>query len=401
MTNILKSPGPNGAASLNGNGKLLEPRLTKTELEDKTGLVGDTPIMQDLQNKILLVAKTNLNVLLIGEPGTGKELVAKAIHSNTSKKSGQHSVPFVIVNCPAILETLIESELFGYTRGSFTGASPSGHSGKLRMANGGTIFFDEISALELGVQAKLLRFMQEREISMIGSTTNEKISARTISATNKNLRKMVEDSKFRSDFHDRLNEFAIILPNISQRTEDIPRLVQHFTEKHKPPAMELLGIAPEVVEFLQSKKFSGNIRELEHCVKSAVQMEFATAVTKGDTDKGNVLGLRYIEVHNFAEAPKDTTLPKENALPVGGKVPLWLNANGDGFFAAEHGLTLHETVEKQLFMALLRRHDGNRRLAAKVMGISYRTSTTLSNKYGLGEMSAGLKYRSNGESNGS
>ena len=230
------------------------------------GMVGRSRPMQDVIKTAELVARTKSTVLITGETGTGKELVARAIHY----KSAQREMPLIKVNCAAIPETLLESELFGHVRGAFTGATNS-KKGKFALADGGSIFLDEIGTMSGSLQAKLLRVLQEREFEPLGSERTQKVDVRVIAATNRDLRQMVADGRFQEDLYYRLNVIPIHIPPLRERREDIPALVEHFIAKHAQRAGKRIdGVAPGVLETLRGAEWPGNVRELENTVERAV-----------------------------------------------------------------------------------------------------------------------------------
>src|SRR3954454_11303611 len=230
------------------------------------GIVGRSRRMQDVINTAQLVAKSKSTILITGETGTGKEMVARAIHYH----SAQREMPLIKVNCAAIPETLLESELFGHTRGAFTGAATN-KKGKFALADGGTIFLDEIGTMSPALQAKLLRVLQEREFEPLGSERTQKVDVRVIAATNRDLRQMVSDGRFQEDLYYRLNVIPIHIPPLRERREDIPVLVEHFIAKHSQRAGKRIdGVEPGVLEALQSADWPGNVRELENTMERAV-----------------------------------------------------------------------------------------------------------------------------------
>jgi DNA-binding NtrC family response regulator len=230
------------------------------------GLVGRSRRMQDVIRTAEIVASTKSTVLITGETGTGKEMVARAIHYH----SAQREMPLIKVNCAAIPETLLESELFGHVRGAFTGATTS-KKGKFALADGGTIFLDEIGTMSQALQAKLLRVVQEREFEPLGSERTQKVDVRVIAASNRDLRQMVADGRFQEDLYYRLNVIPIHIPPLRDRREDIPLLVDHFVAKHARRAGKRIeGLATGVLEQLQAAEWPGNVRELENTVERAV-----------------------------------------------------------------------------------------------------------------------------------
>lgn len=229
-------------------------------------IIGNSRQIKELKETIRRIAVNNSTVLIRGETGTGKELVAHAIHIESPRRYG----PFIQVNCAAIPEHLLESELFGYEEGAFTGAKKGGQVGKFQLAHGGTIFLDEIGDMSLSLQAKLLRVLQEREIERLGGTTTTPVNVRVIAATNTNLEELIAKGRFREDLFYRLNVVSLNLPPLRDRMEDLPLLVQHFCEKFQQEfCLECAGLSPEVWEVLRCYRWPGNVRELEHVLERA------------------------------------------------------------------------------------------------------------------------------------
>jgi DNA-binding NtrC family response regulator len=238
----------------------------RDEQFDHYGIVGRSRAIQDVVRTARVVAQSRSTVLIVGETGTGKELVARAIHD----WSAQREMPLVRVNCAAIPETLIESELFGHVRGAFTGAVGN-KKGRFALADGGTIFLDEVGNISLTVQAKLLRVLQEREFEPLGSERTVQVDVRVIAATNRDLRALVAEERFQQDLYYRLNVIPIAMPPLRDRREDIPLLVEHFIRRHSGRAGKRIdGISPQAMAALTDAPWPGNVRELENAVERAV-----------------------------------------------------------------------------------------------------------------------------------
>jgi len=230
-----------------------------------SGMVGKNPSMRQVYELIEKVAPTPASVLITGESGTGKELVAKAIHMNSPREPH----PFITVNCAALAETLLESELFGHEKGAFTGAA-SMRKGRFELANQGTIFLDEIGEIPLPLQAKLLRVLQEKSFERVGGSTTLKVDVRIISATNKDLKEEVQQGRFREDLFYRLNVIHVALPALRDRMDDMPILVEHFVKKcARNLGNEKLEISPEALRLLLTLPWEGNVRELENTIERA------------------------------------------------------------------------------------------------------------------------------------
>jgi DNA-binding NtrC family response regulator len=242
-----------------------------TELREKLqkqfdfhGILSKSPRMHDVFELISHVAQTISTVLIFGETGTGKELVARAIHDSSPRRDH----PFVAVNCAALPESLLESELFGHEKGAFTSAVGQ-RKGRFELAHGGTIFLDEVGEIPLAMQAKLLRVLQERRFERIGGTQTVEVDVRVIAATHRDLLRLAKDGKFREDLYYRLNVVKIDLPLLHERPEDIPLLASHFVQKFGRPGTALKTIAPEAMESLLQHRWPGNIRELENAIERA------------------------------------------------------------------------------------------------------------------------------------
>jgi transcriptional regulator with PAS, ATPase and Fis domain len=247
-----------------------ENRKPKTEKKtmtfDLSGIIGQSPPMREVLELLTLAAPSDATVLLLGETGTGKEVIAQAIHRN----SYRWEAPFVVVNCAAIPETLLESELFGHERGAFTGANVR-KLGRFSMAHQGTLFLDEIGELPIAIQAKILRVLQAREFEPLGGTRTLKVDVRIIAATNRPLESEVREGRFREDLYYRLNVIAITLPPLRERLEDLPLLANYFLERYnRKNNRQVKGIAPEVMKIFREYLWPGNIRELENIIERGV-----------------------------------------------------------------------------------------------------------------------------------
>jgi DNA-binding NtrC family response regulator len=250
---------------------LLENIYLRQELQEKYGfhnIVGKSKKMQEIYRIISKVAMTDSTVLIYGQSGTGKELIARAIHFNSPRRDKQ----FVPVDCAVLSENLLESELFGHVRGSFTGAVTT-KPGLFEVADGGTVFLDEVGNISLAIQAKLLRVLQEREFTPVGGTKAKKIDIRLIAATNKDLEKMIKEETFREDLYYRLNIVPIPLPSLKERQEDISLLAVHFLKKYAEEMEKTIkGFTPEAMEKLVRYPWPGNVRELENVIERTVVM---------------------------------------------------------------------------------------------------------------------------------
>jgi len=255
-----------------------ENRRLQTEIEERyrfDNIIGKSKEMREIYATIAQIAERNSTVLIHGESGTGKELVARAIHYNSPRRNK----PFVAVNCAAIPETLIESELFGHEKGAFTDAQ-NRRIGHFELAHQGTLFLDEVSELSLPTQAKILRSLQEREFVRVGGSKTIQVDVRLISATNKNLEEMMGRGSFRSDLYYRINVVPLTIPPLRQRKEDIPLLIQHFLEKHAGPGKQKISM--EAMEILAAYDWPGNVRELENIIERIVVLSCTDIVTPND-----------------------------------------------------------------------------------------------------------------------
>jgi two-component system response regulator PilR (NtrC family) len=250
----------------------------RRELRRLTGLdniIGQSPKMRAIFELIQTVAPQTSRVLITGESGTGKELVARAIHENSARAQA----PFITINCGAFPESLLESELFGYMKGAFTGANDNRH-GLFQAANGGTLFMDEIGNMSLTMQVRLYRVLQEGKVRPIGSTEESDVDVRIIAATNKDFEKEIAEGRFREDLYYRLSVIPVQLPSLRERKEDIPLLARHFLEKfRKIMEKPIEGISPEAVRKLEAYDWPGNVRELENTMERAVALETTSEIT--------------------------------------------------------------------------------------------------------------------------
>ena len=281
-------------------------------------IIGDCSIMQDLKDSVRKVAKTNSNVLIMGESGTGKELFAHSIHAGSMRRKA----PFVCVNGGSIPEQLIESELFGYEEGAFTGARKGGKIGLFPAAHGGTIFLDEIGELPLPMQVRLLRVLQDREIQRVGSNVREKVNVRVVAATNRNLYQMVKKGEFRSDLYYRLNVVTLHLPLLRERKEDLPLLIQMILSKiSKKESLGAIEISREAMDHLLRYDWPGNVRELENVLERAINFTDAGEKIKaknlperitGSMVSQTVMPLKELMENTEKDAIKDALLRCRN-----------------------------------------------------------------------------------------
>jgi transcriptional regulator with GAF, ATPase, and Fis domain len=240
------------------------------------GIVGQSRAIAAVIRRVELVSATRSTVLITGETGTGKELVARAIHNRGARRE----MPFIKVNCAAIPETLIESELFGHLRGAFTDAT-STKKGKFSLAHGGSIFLDEIGTMSIGLQAKLLRVLQEREIEPLGAERTEPVDVRVIAATNRDLRQLVDEGRFMDDLFYRLHVVPIVMPPLRDRLDDIPMLVAYFVDKHAARCGKAIDALEDgVIASLLNSRWPGNVRELENTIERAVVLTTGSTITQ-------------------------------------------------------------------------------------------------------------------------
>ncbi|MBS4959907.1 MAG: sigma 54-interacting transcriptional regulator [Clostridiales bacterium] len=317
-------------------------------------IMGHSPEICEAKRLAKIASETSATVLLRGESGTGKELFAQSIHNMSSRRNG----PFVAINCGSLPRSLIESELFGYTNGSFTGAKKEGQAGKFELANGGTIFLDEIGDMPADVQVSLLRVLQNREVTRIGSTRAIKIDVRIIAATNKNLEKSIADNTFRNDLYYRLNVFSIHIPPLRERQGDINYLSDYFFHKYKDFAnKDISGISPDVYKALNKYTWPGNIRELENTIERALLISQHHVITIDDLPE------------NFRE-----TRPTYLSVR-----PLTGTFNSSNFMSPAP----MENIEKESILEALNSTAGNVKKAAELLQMNRRTLYRKLEKFGI------------------
>jgi len=251
-------------------------------------MVGHSHAVAEVIRRIELVSATRSTVLITGETGTGKELVARAVHD----RSAQQNMPFIKVNCAAIPDALLESELFGHVKGAFTDAIGT-KKGKFSLAHRGSIFLDEIGTMSVGLQAKLLRVLQEREIEPLGAERTEHVDVRVIAATNRDLRQLVDEGRFQADLFYRLHVIPIVVPPLRERVEDIPMLVEYFADKHAARSGKSIDAVEDgVVSSLQGYQWPGNVRELENTIERAVVLTTGSTITRDAVTFGATTSVR-------------------------------------------------------------------------------------------------------------
>ncbi len=319
-------------------------------------IVGQSPAMQEIYKMIGRVAAGTTTILLQGESGTGKEIIARAIHTYSDREKG----PFVAVNCSAIPADLLESEMFGHERGAFTGATDR-HTGKFEQANGGTLFLDEISDMPLGLQAKLLRVLQEREFSRVGGHELLPADCRIIAATNKYLEDEVGAGRFREDLYFRLKVVLMQIPPLRERREDIPLLVDFFVDRiNRRETFNVTGVSPDAISLLVSHAWPGNVRELENVLLRAAALAPDRLLTAEDIPLGG----------KGPEHRIDDSMPLDDVVAV--KLRDYLDSLGTAD-ARDLYARIVSMVEKPLLQAVLEKTDGNQLRAAEILGINRNT----------------------------
>lgn len=316
------------------------------ELKNQRGkvIIGKSKKLKEVLEIVNRVAKSNATVLITGESGTGKELIANAIHYNSDRADK----PYIKVNCGALPDNLIESELFGHEKGAFTGAT-SRKLGRFERADGGTIFLDEVGEINLPMQVKLLRVLQEKELERVGGIETVKVDVRIVAATNRDLKKMVEEGSFREDLYYRLNVIPIELPPLRERKEDIPQLIDYFLNKYcKELGRNKMKVSEEALKIMTNYNWKGNIRELENVIERLVILSEGNIIEKKDLPK---------EFNNKTNELIDFVLPEE-------------------------GINLEE-VEKSLIKQALKISNYNQTKASKLLGISRHTLIYRMEKYNI------------------
>lgn len=326
--------------------ELLEP-LPKATSSNTTvypnGIIGNSPLIQQMQHMIAKVAPSEATVLITGKSGTGKELVAQAIH----QQSKRHTKPFVAVNCAALSENLLESELFGHEKGAFTGADKC-REGRFLQAQGGTLFLDEIGEIPLSMQVKLLRVIQQREIQRVGGDKTLQVDVRLVAATNRTLLDEVKAGNFREDLYYRLNVVTIQVPSLAERSTDVPLLVKHFLEKfNQRNHKHLQGFTPEAMQILQSYAWPGNVRELENVLERAVILSTDKQISVQELPPN-------LKISDQKKPPKTMSSPNEGTL---------------------------DEAERDLILQTLQQANDNKSEAAKRLGISRKTLHSKLKKY--------------------
>lgn len=325
----------------------LKKELSATQKDHFHNIVGKTPEMQKIYTLIECVLNTRATVLINGESGTGKRLIAHAIHKFNEHERGK---PFVEVSCGALTETLLESELFGHVKGAFTGAIKD-KIGRFELADGGSIFLDEIDAFSPALQVKLLRILQDGEFEMVGDNQTKKIDVRVIAATNQNLEELIVQGKFRKDLYYRLNIISVEIPPLRKRKEDIPIMVEHFIKKHsKHSSKKVDRISPEALSILMEYNWPGNVRELENVIERATILSKSSIITPEDFPE-----------FLLAMSPRQHKTDQE-------KLKL------------KHAL---QSPEKELIIKALEKTGWNRSTAAQMLGINRTTLYKKMNKFGL------------------
>jgi two-component system response regulator HydG len=322
-------------------------------------IVGDSPPLRQVLAKVEQVAQTTATVLLRGETGTGKEMVARAIHINSPRESR----PFVRVNCAALAPGVLESELFGHEKGAFTGAVAR-RAGRFELADGGTLFLDEVGDLPPDVQVKLLRVLQEREFERVGGVDTVKVDVRLNSATHRDLERLIAEGKFREDLYYRLNVFPITMPPLRERPGDIALLVEHFMQKYAQSSGKVVSSAdPRALTALAAYPWPGNVRELENVIERAMILVSGPSLTVADLDFGRRLGMT-----------------PSGGIPIGTTAEIGSAPSGEGGRSLYRRLSEQERGE---IISAVERAQGNISHAARGLGINRSTLYYRMRKHGL------------------
>lgn len=346
------------------------------EKENKNNTIYRSPYMSHVFSLAKDVADSLATVLITGESGTGKEVLARFIHENSGHKSG----PFIAVNCAAIPENLMESELFGYEKGAFTGAAAR-KIGKFEAADGGTILLDEVGEIPSNLQAKLLRVLQEKEVERLGGLKPAKINTRILATTNRDLKEMAAEGSFREDLYYRLNVINIELPPLRERKEDIKDLTSFFVKKYSAINKKPLKVlSDEASAALENYDWPGNVRELEHTIERAV------VLSKSDKITGRDLFLHGITVEEFKAGAAAEDGKKGKVTAFQDKTPVTAANLGDGSQPIREGgaVTVGMTIagmEQELILKTLKEVEGNRTKAAEILGVTVRTLRNKLNEY--------------------
>ena len=347
---------------LEGEPKPVKGRVTESSKE----IVTQNQEMLNLLDVTKNISKSKATVLIQSESGTGKELLAHYIHDH-SERAGK---PFVAVNCAALPDTLLESELFGYKKGAFTGANQD-HRGKFEQAHTGTILLDEISEMALPLQAKLLRVLQEHEIDKVGGKEPIQVDVRVVATTNRGMLEMVESGKFREDLYFRLNVIPLALPALRERMDDLPVLVEHFLDKHsRLNNRERPTVSPETMAILRDYRWRGNVRELENVVERALLLCDGKEIKPHNLLMHSQMGKQTINQDLARATTSQPTSESAEEIP----------GSKDSALGIEVGMSMKE-AEKKLIFETLRETGGNRTKAAKILGISIRTLRHKLNEY--------------------
>ncbi|MGQ2964780.1 sigma-54-dependent transcriptional regulator [Methylophilus sp.] len=351
-------------------------------------LIGASPAMSYVRTMIAKLARSQAPVYISGESGSGKELAARLIHQNSSRKDQA----FIAVNCGAIPENLMESEFFGYKKGAFTGAIQD-TQGLFQAANGGTLFLDEVADLPLAMQVKLLRAIQEKKVRVVGSTVEETVDVRIISATHKNLNAMMEKGEFRQDLYYRLNVIQLKMPSLRERPEDIPELTERLLGKLcLNQSISKPGIAPEAKVYIQQLQFHGNVRELENMLERALALCDGLTIAVGDLSLEDMPAAPISDrpampwdtpaIEERVAAPVHAASHAEVALPL--EYAASPSAAGNTMLPMDVSLSDYlEDIEKRTILQALEKTNNNKTAAAKLLGISFRTLRYRLSKLGL------------------